>query len=242
MALNIQKDIRKCANSKRAQQSLRFFKTSKGDYGAGDVFIGLSTPQARKIAKKYQDISLVDVEVLLASKIHEERMIALFILVKRFSAGDEKEQCRIFKFYLKHRKFVNNWDLVDSSAPTIVGGFLVDRDRSVLMRLVQSKSLWDRRIAILATLAFIREGESKDTIRLARILLTDDHDLIHKAVGWMLREVGKQVDERELKAFLDRYAYRMPRTMLRYSLERLSVKDRQKYMAAKKNSYFWAQE
>lgn len=234
MAQKIKKDIRSFSDSERARKALRYFKTAPGDYGAGDVFIGLTTPQARQFAKKYQDIALRDVESLLKSEIHEERMIALMILVKRFSAGNEKEQARLYRFFMKNRKYVNNWDLVDSSAPYIVGAFLLERDRSVLMQLARSKSLWDRRIAVVATAAFIKQGESKETFRLARILMKDEHDLIHKAVGWMLREVGKKVSERELKSFLDKYAKVMPRTTLRYSLERLSAKDRQKYMTLKK--------
>lgn len=234
MAQTIHKDIRSFADPEKALQAMRYFKTAPGDYGAGDVFIGLTVPQSRKLAKKYQDISLRDVEMLLTSEIHEERLIALLILVKRFSQSDEKEQTKIFKFFLKNRKYVNNWDLVDSSAPTILGGYLFKRDRSVLQNLVRSKNLWDRRMAVLATFAFILNGEGKETLRLARILLKDDHDLIHKAVGWMLREVGKKVSEKDLKIFLDKYATQMPRTMLRYSLERLSVKDRQRYMTLKK--------
>lgn len=230
MLKEIQKDIRKLASPTRAKNLQRFFKTGPGDYGAGDVFIGLSVPQARAFAKKYFSEPLKDIEVLLKSKIHEERLIALIILANRFGKGDEKEQAKIYKLYLKNTKYVNNWDLVDTSAEYIVGAYLYTRDRKPLQKLAKSESLWDRRIAMLSTFYFIKKGESKDVLRIAKILMKDEHDLIHKASGWMLREMGKRVNENELRGFLDKYATKMPRTMLRYSLEKFSSKDRLHYM------------
>lgn len=227
----IQKDIRSHADPEKALGIKRYFKTGPGDYGAGDIFIGLTAPQCRKLAKKYQDFPLREIERLLKSEIHEERLIALVILRHRFEKGDESDHEKIFKIYIKNKKHINNWDLVDTSAPNIVGAYLYNRKRDLLFELSRSKSLWDRRIAVLATFYFIGQGETRDSLRMAVILMQDPHDLIHKAVGWMLRELGKRVSERELKSFLDKYATQMPRTMLRYSLERLSKKDRQKYMA-----------
>ncbi|WP_374079778.1 DNA alkylation repair protein [Bdellovibrio bacteriovorus] len=233
MLKEIQKDIRKLANSTRSKNLQRFFKTGPGEYGADDVFIGLSVPQSRAFAKKYFSEPLKDIEALLKSKIHEERLIALIILANRFGKADEKEQTKIYKIYLKNTKYVNNWDLVDTSAEYIVGAYLYERDRTVLQKLAKSESLWERRIAMLSTFHFIKKGESKDTLRIAKILLNDEHDLIHKASGWMLREMGKRVSEKELRRFLDKYASKMPRTMLRYSLEKLSTKDRQYYLDLK---------
>nr|WP_295906108.1 DNA alkylation repair protein [uncultured Bdellovibrio sp.] len=233
MVKEIQKDIRKSADATRAKNLKRFFKTGPGEYGEGDVFIGLTVPQSRAFAKKYFATPLKDLEALLKSEIHEERLIALIILSNRFLKGDEREKFQIYKLYLKNTKYINNWDLVDTSAEYIVGGYLYDKDRKVLQKLAKSKSLWERRIAMLSTFHFIKKGECKETLRIAKILLKDEHDLIHKASGWMLRELGKRVSEKELRGFLEKYASKMPRTMLRYSIEKFSSKDRRYYLDLK---------
>ncbi|WII71884.1 DNA alkylation repair protein [Bdellovibrio sp. 22V] len=230
MIKELQRDVRKATNPERAEVMLRFFKTGKGEYGEGDIFLGLSVPQSRALAKKYLPLSFNELQTLIKSKIHEERLIAVIILANRFAKATEEEQTKIYKFYLKNSKYVNNWDLVDSSAEYIVGAFTFTRDRKILNKLVLSKSIWDRRIAIMATFHYIKKGESRETLRLAKVLLNDKHDLIHKATGWMLREVGSRVSEKDLLRFLDKNATSMPRTMLRYSLEKLSPKVRRHYM------------
>ncbi|WP_374028831.1 DNA alkylation repair protein [Bdellovibrio bacteriovorus] len=230
MIKELQRDVRKVANPERAEVMLRFFKTGKGEYGEGDIFLGLSVPQSRALAKKYLPLSFNELQTLIKSKIHEERLIAVIILANRFAKATEEEQAKIYKFYLKNSKYVNNWDLVDSSAEYIVGAFTFTRDRKILNKLVLSKSIWDRRIAIMATFHYIKKGESRETLRLAKLLLNEKHDLIHKATGWMLREVGSRVSEKDLLRFLDKNAASMPRTMLRYSLEKLSPKVRRHYM------------
>lgn len=227
---DLDKEIKSIANPERAKSSQRFFKTGIGEYAEGDIFVGLSVPQIRILAKKYSTLPLAEIKTLLKSNIHEERLIALLILNGRFKKGDEKEQEKIFKLYLVSTKHINNWDLVDSSAEYIVGAYLSDKDRSLLEKLARSKSLWERRIAIISTFYFLKRGEFKDTIKIATLLLKDEEDLIHKATGWMLREMGKRGGEKELRKFLDKYSKKMPRTMLRYSLEKFSAKDRAKYM------------
>lgn len=227
----VQKDIRSFADKARALHSKRFFKTGPGQYGENDVFIGLTVPQCRLLEKKYQELSLTQVQTLLKSKIHEVRLISLLILVGRFKKAEALEQKKIFDIYLKHTKHINNWDLVDTSSEHIVGGYLWDKDRKILSTLVKSKDLWERRIAMMATFHFIKNGESKEALRLAKNLLKDEEDLIHKASGWMLREIGKRVSEKDLRLFLDKHARVMPRTMLRYALEKMPPKDRQHYMA-----------
>lgn len=213
----------------RAEHSKRFFKTGRGQYGEGDTFIGVSVPHARKISRQYYTLPKEELKSLLYSPLHEERLLAMYILVLQFQKGNEKAQDEVYHYYLAHTKQVNNWDLVDSSASYIVGAYLYERDRTILYQLSRSKDLWERRIAIVATHYFIRKKDVKTTVEIAEILLKDSHDLIHKAVGWMLREVGKQ-DEDALLAFLDRHASYMPRTMLRYSLERLPESVRKNYM------------
>jgi len=210
---------------------LRFFRTGRGDYGEGDRFLGLRVPDVRKIAREFRSLSLADIRALLASKWHEERLLALVILVNQFAEGKNSEREQICRLYLASTDRINNWDLVDVSAPQIVGAFLAERDRRPLYRLAKSKKLWDRRIAIIATQQFIRRGELDDTFAIAKILIADAHDLIHKATGWMLREAGKR-DRGRLERFLDEFASSMPRTMLRYAIERLPNDLRLKYMAA----------
>lgn len=224
-----------CASGtlERAKASQWFFKTGKGQYGYGDVFVGITVPEQRKIAKRfYKILSLTEVAKLLNSKIHEDRFIALEILVMKFESGSEQEQKAVYNLYLKSTKYVNNWDLVDTSASYIVGAYLYDNPRSILKKLAKSKSLWEKRISIIATLYYISKSQFQDTLDISKILIKDEHDLIHKAVGWMLREIGKRDIKTELK-FLDEYSTRMPRTMLRYAIERFPETKRQYYLKKK---------
>lgn len=230
MLKDLKRKISTLKDPERAKKLQRFFKTGKGEYAEGDRFIGLTVPQSRSLAKEYSTLSLSEVQTLLKSEIHEERLIALIILVGKYSRGDVQDREKIYKFYLKNTKYINNWDLVDLSAEHIVGAYLFDKDRTVLHSLALSSNLWERRIAILSTFHFIKHQESKETLYLAKRLLSDEHDLIHKAVGWMLREVGKRVNKKDLTRFLDVNASKMPRTMLRYALEHLSVQERRHYM------------
>jgi len=215
---NLKKDLEALANPEKAAFFPRFFKTGKGEYGEGDKFLGVMVPEQRKIAKKYKDLSFGDLAQLLKSDFHEHRLTAIFILVYRFEKGDEGIQKQVYEFYLKHRKNVNNWDLVDSSAHKIVGPYLKDKDRSILFELAESESLWDRRIAMISCFHFIRNEDFDDPLRIAEMLVNDPHDLIHKAVGWMLREIGKRDEAAEVE-FL-RNHQDMPRTMWRYATEK----------------------
>ncbi len=230
--------LRSLATSARAKAAARYFKTGEGEYGEGDVFIGVSVPDVRKVARAHAALPIAEVDDLLCSKVHEERLLALVLLVRRFErAKDPDERRAIFDLYLSRLEHVDNWDLVDSSAPQIVGGWLSSRrDRRVLDRLAGSRHLWSRRVAMLATLHFIRDGESADALRLAEVLLADEHDLIHKAVGWMLREVGQRVGPGELRAFLSAHASDMPRTALRYAIEKLPEPERKRWLAVSRSS------
>jgi 3-methyladenine DNA glycosylase AlkD len=232
MLKELEKELDTLKDSERSAALQRFFKTGKGQYGEGDIFLGLTVPKSRVYAKKYASMSYADIAKLLASKIHEKRLIALLILVHNFEKGSGEERRRIFNFYIRSLRHINNWDLVDLSAGKIVGGYLYEEDRSILYDLARSKDLWEKRVAIIATSYFIAKDEYNDTIKISEILLHDAHDLIHKAVGWMLREVGKRDVEKE-KEFLHKYAATMPRTMLRYAIEKFPEKERQKYMRAK---------
>lgn len=223
------KELKGYAQPEDVEKLGRFFKTGKGEYSEGDSFIGVRVPDMRKVAKGFLEMSFEHLEQLLLDKVHEYRQIALIILVDKFKKAGEREKKLIFDFYLKHAEFVNNWDLVDLSAPTIVGGYLLDRKRDILYKLARSKNLWKRRIAIVATSAFIAKGQFKDTLRIAELLLEDKRDLIHKAVGWMLREVGKK-DQKVLEKFLDKHHKQMPRTMLRYAIEKFDERKRKFYM------------
>jgi 3-methyladenine DNA glycosylase AlkD len=225
----IQKRLRGLATKEKAAILQRFFKTGPGQYGEGDRFIGVMVPQVRQVVKEFADVPLIEVVKLLRSPVHEERLLALLLLVHQFERGEDWDRKRIYTQYLKNTKYINNWDLVDLSAPKIVGPYLEDRSRRALYRLVCSRNLWERRIAILATFPYIREGEFKDTLALAEALLDDDHDLMHKAVGWMLREVGKK-DVRTLEGFIKKNHQRMPRTALRYAVERFPEAKRKKYL------------
>jgi len=217
------------ADPEQAANLQRFFKTGPGQYGEGDRFLGLRVPQIRKLVKAHRDCPLGEIKKLLKSPIHEARLMALLLLVQRFQQGDEKEQERIYQLYLASTRYINNWDLVDSSAPYIVGAWLYQRPRDSLYQLAESQSLWERRIAILATFHFIKEGELQESLSIAERLLSDEHDLIHKAVGWMLREVGKR-DQKVEEVFLKQHYRTMPRTMLRYAIERFPEGRRQDYL------------
>ncbi len=224
--------LRRLADPQKRAVLQGFFKTGAGEYGEGDVFLGVPVPQIRILAAGAFALAQRDLRKLLHSAIHEERLLSLLILVMQFERGTADEQRRIFNFYLKQARYVNNWDLVDLTAPKIAGAFLHGKDKKVLYRLVRSPDLWQRRIAVVATLHFIRAGCLDDTLRLCEKLLQDPQDLMHKAAGWMLREAGKQ-DQAILERFLDRHGPRMPRTMLRYAIERFPEKQRRAYLAQK---------
>ncbi|MDP3955079.1 MAG: DNA alkylation repair protein [bacterium] len=222
-------EIQKQKNLQKAKILQRFFKTGKGEYGEGDIFLGLTVPLERQIAKNYSHLPLSDLQKLLKSKIHEHRLVTLLILVGQYKKANEKTKKEIFDFYLDNTKNISNWDLVDLSAPNIVGDFLLDKDREILSKLAKSSCLWERRIAVLATYAFIKASGFSDTLKIAEILLKDKHDLIHKAVGWMLREVGKR-DEGILDKFLKENLPKIPRTTLRYAIERFPETKRKSYL------------
>ncbi len=223
------KELEELANETQAQILQRFFKTGEGEYGEGDVFLGIKVPEQRKVARKYLGLNFPKIQELLDSKIHEHRLVGILILVDKYKKANEETKGDIFNFYLKNTKNINNWDLVDLSAHKIVGDFLFDKKKTKLYELANSKNLWEKRIAIIATLNFIRKEEFTDTLRISEILLNDSHDLIHKAVGWMLREVGKKNQEVE-EDFLKQHYKKMPRTMLRYAIERFPEEMRQKYL------------
>ena len=225
----LQKKLTSLEDSHRASLHKRFFKTGPGEYGEGDLFRGIRVPVLRKLAKEYQSLTLAETEGLLRSSYHEDRLLALLILVRGYLRGDDAVKEKAFGLYLKNTQFINNWDLVDSSAAQIVGAFLWDKDRDVLYRLAQSSDLWERRIAIIATFHFIRRCEFSETLKIAEILLADREDLIHKAVGWMLREVGNQNMNIE-EGFLRNHYKKMPRTMLRYAIEKFPQRKRQQYL------------
>jgi len=215
-----------------AKNLQRFFKTGKGDYGEGDVFLGIKVPVQRAIIKKYSSLSLNELQTLLNSKIHEARLSALMILCDKFKKSDDTERDQIFKLYLKNYNNVNNWDLVDISAHRIVGEYLQKRPRKILYDFAKSNNLWKKRIAVISTFAFIRNNELEDTIKLSEVLLCDKHDLIHKATGWVLREVGKK-NISVLRKFLDAHLAKMPRMMLRYAIEKMNKTEQQKYLNKK---------
>jgi len=228
---SIKNKIRSHADPIRAKNSLWFFKTGKGDYGEGDKFFGLKVPICRKISKEFKELDYPELDELIQSKYHEERLIALFILILKFDKAEEKERTKIYKYYLAHTKWVNNWDLVDQSAPRIVGRYLIDKDKKILFKLAKSKDLWEKRISVISTLAFIKlADEYENTLALAEILLHDKHDLIQKAVGWMVREVGNRSIPAET-AFLKKHYKTMPRTALRYSIEKFPEEIRKAYLA-----------
>ena len=224
--------VKKHANPEQAKILMRFFKTGNGKYGEGDEFLGIKVPVSRKIAKQFTNLSLEEIQELLNSSIHEERLIALFILTEQFRKADAARKKIIYNFYLKNTKRVNNWDLVDLSAEKIIGAYLLDKGTKILFKLARSKNLWERRIAIMSTFHFIKNGLYDTTLEISNILLDDEHDLIHKAVGWMLREVGNRklvVEEKYLK----KHYISMPRTMLRYAIEKFPEEKRQAYLKGK---------
>ena len=228
----LRKKIKAISNPDIAKTMQWFFKTGKGDYGEGDIFTGLKVPTQRKLAQEFRDLSLTDLKILLNSPVHEERLISLLILVDKYEKGNEQEKEVIFSFYLKNRNGINNWDLVDLSAPKIIGKHLLKKDKSLLFKFALSKNLWDRRIAVLSTYEFIRNNDFAVTLQISEVLLQDEHDLIHKAVGWMLREIGKRDLQAEEK-FLKIHYNKMPRTMLRYAIEKFPETKRKKYLQGK---------
>src|SRR3989344_4233464 len=233
MLKSLKSDLQKSANREKALQLQKFFKTKKGEYAEGDIFLGISVPEQRKTTLKYKDLPLADLQELLNSDIHEYMLVSLLILIQKYKKAEiennEKNKEEIFSFYLKN---INNWDLVDLSSPNIVGNYLLnknEKEKSVLYKLAKSSNLWEKRISVLATFMFIKNNQFQDSVNIAEILLKDNHDLIHKAVGWMLRELGKK-NEKELISFLDKYKSKMPRTMLRYSIEKFPEEKRKFYL------------
>ena len=227
----VKKELQKHAGPERAKASQRFFKTGPGEYGEGDKFIGVAVPDQRKVAKKfYKGESVEAIVSVLKDPVHEMRLTALFMLVSKFKqVRSEEGKQEIVNAYLANTKYVNNWDLVDSSAHKILGPWLESRDRSILYQLADSKNLWEQRIAILTTMHFVKTGDLDDLYAISLKLLDHEHDLIHKAVGWLLREAGKQ-DEGRLHRFLKKHYKRMPRTMLRYAIEKFDKPTRHSYL------------
>ena len=229
VAAELKKRLAALGDPRIAAASRRFFKTGPGEYGEGDLFRGIRVPTLRRLAREYQALPLPEAERLLGSPFHEDRLLALLVLVRAYSLGDESARAKIYRLYLKNTRSINNWDLVDSSAEHIVGAFLRDKGRVPLRRLATSGDLWERRIAVMATFHFIKRGEFGETLNIARKLLSDREDLIHKAVGWMLREVGKRDPEAE-EQFLKENYRRMPRVMLRYAIEKFPEGKRRRYL------------
>ena len=227
---NLLSELRKVSSSEKAKKNAWFFKTEKGQYGYGDKFIGVTMPEQRVVAKKYQDLTLNDLEKLLASPIHEERSVALIILSKQFEKGDDKKRDEIFEFYVSHSRHINNWDLVDGSAPRIVGEYLLDKKITLLIMYAKSGDLWEKRISIISTFAFINKGRTKETYQIADLLLDEKHDLLQKAVGWMLRETGKRISKKNLENYLKTRYKKMGRTALQYTIEHFPKEERQKYL------------
>lgn len=228
----VQHELKKLADPRKAEILQGFFKTGPGQYGEGDIFLGITVPISRTVARKFSELPFDEIRKLFQSPIHEERLVALLILVHNFNSGTNSERATIFDFYLRNTKHINNWDLVDLSAHHIVGAYLFERDTKPLYKLVKSSNLWERRISIVSTFYFINNHAYADTLKLAAVLLNDEHDLIHKAVGWMLREVGKR-DLAVEEGFLKKYYRKMPRTMLRYAIEKFPESKRQKYLKGK---------
>lgn len=222
--------LKQFATEEKREVLQRFFKTGKGEYGEGDKFLGVVVPQTRMAAKQHKDASIETVKELLYSEWHEARLCGLLIMVEQWKKADEGKRKELFDFYLAQTTQINNWDLVDLTAPIIVGGYLHDKPRDILYKMADSQLLWDNRIAIVATLAFIRQKDSDDTYKLAIKMMGHKHDLMHKAIGWMLRESGKHDDARRLFSFVDDNRTRMPRTMLRYAIEKFSKEEREYLM------------
>jgi 3-methyladenine DNA glycosylase AlkD len=225
----IRQELESLGEASRVAMLQRYFKTGLGEYGEGDRFRGIRVPVLRRLARKYQDLPRAGAVRLLQSPFHEDRLLALLILMRHYDRGEPVAQEQIHRLYLEHTRFINNWDLVDVSAPHLLGHYLAHHPADTLTRLAASGDLWERRLAIIATLYFIKQGNYAETLRIARLLLADPEDLLHKAVGWMLREVGKR-DPGGAQAFLRRHYRQMPRTMLRYAIERLPAAARQAYL------------
>jgi 3-methyladenine DNA glycosylase AlkD len=227
---HLEKQLKAAANPERAASSVRFFKTGKGQYAEGDIFLGISTPILRKIAREHQDLSLADIKILLESKLHEYRVAALEILAEQFKRANDKQRKQIVKFYLANTSRINNWDLVDASARPILGEHLKTHRRAILTKLSRSKSLWERRISIISTLAFVRDNDLDDAFRIAKSLLADNHDLMHKAIGWVLREAGSK-DRKRLLKFIEENYSNIPRTTLRYAIEHFLPDQRKRILS-----------
>ena len=225
----ITKRLRTLGDKDHAGVSRKFFKTGPGEYGEGDFFIGIKVPALRKLAKEYTDLSIKEIKATLQSRYHEQRLLALLVMVAQFTKGDRNKKKDIYSLYLKNTKFINNWDLVDTSAHYIVGPYLEDKSRKPLYELARSESIWERRIAMMSTFHYIRNNDFTDALKIAGILLQDPEDLIHKAVGWMLREIGKRRLEAE-ETFLKAHYKKMPRTMLRYAIEKFPEPKRKRYL------------
>ena len=228
----IQSELKALANKKNAEVARRFFKTGPGEYGEGDIFLGIRVPVLRKLAKNFRTISIEEAGQLLKSPIHEERLLSLFILIHIYSGGEGPVKRKVYDLYLKNTEFINNWDLVDSSAEHIAGNYLLNKKKNPIYRLARSENLWERRISIMSTFCFIKHGQYSETLKIGKILLNDKEDLIHKAVGWMLREVGKRNLPLE-EEFLKENYKDMPRTMLRYAIEKFPESKRQRYLKGK---------
>jgi 3-methyladenine DNA glycosylase AlkD len=229
MIKNIQKELKRLGNKEYATRLQKYFKTGKGEYGEGDRFLGIQVPVLRKIVKKYRNISIDEASELIKSPFHEERLLSIFLMVELFKSASDKEKEKIFTIYLSNTKFINNWDLVDASAGHIVGNYLFTRDKKPIYLLAGSKNVWERRISIMSTSYFIGYNKFVDALKIAEMLLGDEDDLIHKAVGWMLREIGKRDFELE-ERFLEKYYKIMPRTMLRYAIEKFPEEIRKSYL------------
>lgn len=227
----VRKELRKYSSREKAKILQRFFKTGPGEYGEGDIFIGVVVPNIRKVCKKYQELSFKEIIKLLKSAIHEERLLALLILVLQYEKGDEKAKKSIYDIYMKNTKYINNWDLIDLSAHHIVGPYLLQKSKEPLVKFARSRSLWERRIAIISTFEYIRDGSFDTALQIARLLVEDTEDLIRKAVGWMLREIGKR-DVKVEEKFLKKHYKKMPRTMLRYAIERFPEPKRKAYLTS----------
>ncbi len=237
-AAEVKTALQKYANAEDAVFLQRFFKTGKGQYGEGDVFIGVRVPQTRQVCAAFKDLPLGEIQKLLDSPVHEHRLAAVILLAKQFRESSEQKQREIYDLYLLNvrKNRINNWDIIDTSAEYLVGAYLENRDKKVLLDMAKSDNIWQKRVAILATFRYIKAGDSSVTFDVIGIVLHDPHDLIQKATGWMLRETGKQIDESILTKFLDKHAHDMPRTTLRYALERLSPEQKAHYMGLRAKS------
>jgi len=233
-ANNVINDLKSLGNPEKATAVQRFFKTAEGQYGQGDLFWGITVPEVRKIARTYKDLEITELKKLLAHEVHEVRLCGLLIMVFKFKIEPEP----MYNLYLKNTKFINNWDLVDLSVSFIVGAFLQDKDCAILYKLAKSESLWERRISIVATHHFIKQGVYEHTLKISQMLMDDRHDLIHKAAGWMLREVGKRCSVEVLENFMEKYSATMPRTMLRYAIEHMPPDKKQYFMKMKYRKTF----